>query len=110
MKIIDSGTKIYEEFNSVQLTLLKQLIMLKIEEEYPNEEANMGFMIFKSGDKIKELTNFFDHDSIYVEFFFNRKESIHGMSKIILYNGDEPDEVLDCISFMEKNLDGFKHK
>lgn len=108
MKIIDSGVKIYEEFNSVQLTLLKQLVMLKIEEKYPDEEANMGFMIFKSGKKIKELVDFFDHDSIYIEFFFNRKENMHGMSKVILYNGDEPDDVLDCISNMEKKLNGFK--
>lgn len=108
MKIIDDGISIQKELNDAQLTLLKQLLTLKMDEEYPDEESNMGFVIFKSDDKIKELSGFFGYDSIYMEFFFNRKEKMQAIGKIVLYDGGEPDEVLEFIQALKESLKGFK--
>lgn len=110
MRIIDGGDKLKLELSSMQLTLLMQLLLLKINGSYPEDNANAGFVIFKGSETMKELNDFFGYDSIYIEFFFDRSKGIHGMNKVIIYDGDEPDEVLDAISKMKEECNGFKPK
>jgi hypothetical protein len=101
MKIIEGGENIAKELNKKQLTILKNLMNLKIEEYFPDSNSNSGFMIFDGLSKI------FGHDRMYVEFFFNKESSSVGSGKLILYDGDEPDEVLDAMCIINEICGGF---
>ena len=102
MKIIEGGNNIAIELSPEQLTILKKLLNLKVEEYFPEGRSNAGFMIFS------DLTSIFNHENMYVEFFFDRKTDNIGSNKIILYDGDEPDEVLDAMIIIQKECSGFK--
>jgi len=102
MKIIEGGDEIVKQLSGSQLTSLKQLIMLKIEESFADSPRGGGIMVF---DGVKQI---FKYDCAYVEFFFDREKALHGTSKVILYNGLMPDEVLECISKMKKETKGLK--
>lgn len=103
MKIIDGGNEILGEFDADQMNTLKRLVLHSIENTFEEDEKiGGGYMMFSDTESI------FGYSKMYVEFFFDRNVNMEGVKKVILYDGDEPDEVLDAMNELTTKGKGLK--